>query len=597
MQKTLIFLALLALLCVTQTSGVDVKGFIDAGSSGSKAFRVVGTAAAESTKFSPPASTLLNHATAYTVKPGDVAIGSGTKTFRKDYIKAVLKGRFLDDDTGEVPLQATAGMRIVTRATNDLIYKGKDDTPGICDTKRAGDKVAVPEAGEKCGTIAGTVEAFYEWLAVLKTYKAGTDFKFGIISSGGASAQLAWPMTKEETKKFKEFRKTLDDDSTLPSYAMTNDFPPMFNAINEHSHRYLKNRNWINDFVSYVPYRELPVVHREGFKKDFYALAVVSFLSIGPASRGLGSSPLPDNMFLAGGVVEVTNHLQANDFCQISNVAYDYAKCRHALAVLFKKDLLYSKVAAWFTANHDASIPFYANTAAAGFTHSLKDDLRPAGAKVIAGVINPTHHDVISEEIKAKFEAVVDPINPEACKTAVGTGDAKKCYDALSKWLAMRCTDAALKKIKFNKPTGVPALLSDCGSAFFIDTYYFSFFSTHTVEWPTTGAETNEFLASGAVSGSPLAVKNDYDKTAAPSEAGLTDPTFFQTVDWTIGAMYYYENPGAPFTHLLRVKKGPKDPAPDKHMEGDSGTKATTTKFIEESGRFRLRNILVNNKA
>jgi len=611
MQKTLIFFALVALLCVAQTSAADVTGFIDAGSSGSKVFRVEGSTTTDA-KSSPGISALENINNALAIKNDKNAdvktIAKDTSDFRKQYIKSAMSQVFKAGDKAKdgVPMQATAGMRIVSRSNNALIF---DNTNGVCDTKLDNADVAVPKAGEKCGTIAGTVEAFYEWLAIHKNIKnkdktkpAEMDFKFGIISSGGASAQMAWPLTSAETDKLKKFRADLDKDEKLPKYQMDNEFPPFFNAINDKSRRYLAKRNWLNDFVSYVPYRELPKSFRDEFKKQgFYSLAVVSFLSIGPDKRQ--GKNLADNMFLAGGVNEVTDHLKANDFCKIDNNAYDYAKCRHALTELFKKDYLFSQIAKWFHAVHQKdSIPFYANTPASGYVQVSVNDPRPAGDKFVTGVANPTWHSTIIQEIRDKHDNTPDALNPGACKAEVGDNDARKCYDALSKWLAMRCTNDKLKAIKFNEnPKKKDDFFSSCGASFFADAYYFTFFTTHSIEWPTTAENTkNEFAGDDAANA--LAVKKDFAKDAKPSADGLTEEIRFKPVDWTAGALYYYEDSGAPFTHLLRPKGGKTDPKPEVHREAtdeevqkEKGVKKVF--FVEESGKFKLRDILVNNRA
>ena len=57
-----------------------------------------------------------------------------------------------------IPIMATAGMRLLTKEQNDNVWTA------VCGTKHS-NGYSFPSRGANCGTIPGTREAYYEWLA------------------------------------------------------------------------------------------------------------------------------------------------------------------------------------------------------------------------------------------------------------------------------------------------------------------------------------------------------------------------------------------------------------------------------------------------
>jgi hypothetical protein len=107
-------------------------------------------------------------------------------------------------NAGAVPIVATAGMRMLDQHDNDVVWGGLCGTSG---NKPTGTNYNLAPKGTNCGTISGTTEAFYEYKGYQSKVASGAPYEAdrGTFTIGGASAQIAFPITTpEQEKEFKE---------------------------------------------------------------------------------------------------------------------------------------------------------------------------------------------------------------------------------------------------------------------------------------------------------------------------------------------------------------------------------------------------------
>lgn len=192
-----------------------------------------------------------------------------------------------------VPMMATAGMRLLSLKDNSKIW-GK-----ICGQSSDGYQFAPP--GPLCGTIPGTQEAWYEYLANLATH---TDDKLrAVFTVGGASAQIALPLKSDEVEAFREMMARVSPYCKDLNLAGETDSMPLFN-VKEVSDM----DRCIYDFMDVKEVADIPLTLQGGLRKNSVThVGLISFL-------GLGKQDLQESVTfgVAGGVNSIENWAIAN---------------------------------------------------------------------------------------------------------------------------------------------------------------------------------------------------------------------------------------------------------------------------------------------
>lgn len=326
----------------TATNGSQTVVFIDAGSSGSKVY-----------SYSPEGRAKLEtHCSADHQSAGNVHQGVASLAYAKeecawlinwpdhevftplhertDYSSALLNlladvymsasGKSHVEDVinrDAVPMLATGGMRLLSRAQNDRVWHD------ICGRTGAGFTIA--PHGDKCGTIAGTTEAFYEFLAV--TGVAGN--VSGTFSIGGMSAQISIPLkSSDDVMAFQQLKEsiagelecsalTLADGSQIPSFAGTG-----------------AAHGCIDDFVLFKPRSEIPALSSES---EIEGVGLISFLGM----QGKGS-------LVAGGLNAIKLWSQ-KEGCDGNGTTF--STCVSRLQDALSQDILWKHVTEYFHTN------------------------------------------------------------------------------------------------------------------------------------------------------------------------------------------------------------------------------------------------------
>jgi len=135
---------------------------------------------------------------------------------------------------GSIPILATAGMRLLTNQENREVWNR------VCG-RNVGDYKFAQDGN--CGTISGTQEAYYEFLAAnLKKATPGGPMT-ATVTIGGESAQIAVPLTTPQLGRFAELYQRIKNvvkDCTEIRLPNTNEDPiPIFG----------KNADCVRDFV------------------------------------------------------------------------------------------------------------------------------------------------------------------------------------------------------------------------------------------------------------------------------------------------------------------------------------------------------------
>ena len=190
-------------------TGINAPGllFIDAGSSGSKCTALPGDLSTlKGEKVDPP----LAQMDVGTEEWAPDADGAKYRNLlaaklKKEYALPEIHGGAFSTAANKnaVPVQATAGMRLIDQGANKAIWDkicNKEGTAG-------GDTVKFATAASKrCGTIPGTTEGYFEWVAANQA-------RTGTICSGGASLQIATPFYAEEgVQAFKALIDDIEDE-------------------------------------------------------------------------------------------------------------------------------------------------------------------------------------------------------------------------------------------------------------------------------------------------------------------------------------------------------------------------------------------------
>lgn len=205
-------------------------------------------------------------------------------------------------------MQATAGMRVLPKKLNDDVWGG------ICNIPFEGYKFDV--YGKKCGTIPGAKEAFFEYVAAVEAshveaINAGKPFKAhlrGTFTVGGASAQIAFPITSPETQTaFTALRTQLKgsvfkncESVQLP---LCKKFPDLCKGMDTHVPWFADPEDCSKDFIDFYDAATItgmlpPKVAERVLKAKsgkILGLGLISFL-------GLDGSGNEDSKWIGGGM-------------------------------------------------------------------------------------------------------------------------------------------------------------------------------------------------------------------------------------------------------------------------------------------------------
>jgi len=220
-------------------------------------------------------------------------------------------------------------MRLLSMAENQKVWGY------ICGKSYAG--LTFAPAGDLCGTIPGTTEAYYEYLANAVAGKSKS--LTGTFTIGGASAQIAIPLkTPDDVTAFKEMRTRVASkiDCTklqLPSGEQV----PHFNAIKEGG----PSQECIDDYITFRPREQIVAegnIERNNIQTaQIQGVGLVSFLGL----RGSGT-------IVAGGVNQIHSWAQS-EHCASNETSFN--TCATKLKAALDKDVLFSEVREYFRSN------------------------------------------------------------------------------------------------------------------------------------------------------------------------------------------------------------------------------------------------------
>lgn len=278
--------------------------------------------------------------------PGNVTTASELKTLYAPMVLDavndihVSQGEKKDAaNQGEVPILATAGMRLLSQAENNLVWRD------ICGKKSTRSDYTFAESGRNCGTIPGTEEAYYEWMTNIAAGERRTNT--GTFTIGGASAQIVIPLhTDSQIEGWTKLSQTVveilsSEHKNCKNVKLTDDVNsiPIFSERNgavDYCHKDFVHMRWRREIKLDI----LPANHR--FLSDsLQAVGLVSFLGLGRVSGGIG---------VAGGVnaIEIW---AANNGCGKGmdwSASGRYAGCKQKLLDALEEDLLWVNVRDFF---------------------------------------------------------------------------------------------------------------------------------------------------------------------------------------------------------------------------------------------------------
>jgi len=153
-------------------------------------------------------------------------------------LKADLQGETRENVTitnaQQILMMATAGMRLVSETGNQKAW-GE-----ICSQKIGEFKIA--PIGDGCGTIPGTDEAYYEFLVDTEKRNRPDSVPF-VLTAGGASIQIAMPLSQEDLEKYESIRFDLQEgleEGCKAAKLLNGDQMPIFS----------KSKTCLDDFVA-----------------------------------------------------------------------------------------------------------------------------------------------------------------------------------------------------------------------------------------------------------------------------------------------------------------------------------------------------------
>jgi len=246
----------------------------------------------------------------------------------KTYVSS--SGRHHLDDVqnkGAVPVLATAGMRLLSQPANDKVW-------GYLCGKTSSELTIAP-AGPQCGTIPGTTEAFYEFVANAAQGR-GNRVLTGTFTIGGASAQIAIPLMKpQDVADFNDLQNAISRELDCTKLTLADgSTAPVFNRKREGG----ATKECIDDYITYMPKDAIVVTENIEMQSirvdDIQGLGLISFLGL----RGSGS-------FVAGGLNEIQNWAETQG---CGHQATDFEACVVKLQVALSKDLMWKHVTSYF---------------------------------------------------------------------------------------------------------------------------------------------------------------------------------------------------------------------------------------------------------
>mmetsp|Transcript_59289 Transcript_59289/g.105400 ORF Transcript_59289/g.105400 Transcript_59289/m.105400 type:complete len:613 (+) Transcript_59289:75-1913(+) len=234
----------------------------------------------------------------------------------------------------EVPIWGTAGLRYLTKEANEAIW---NEFCGVNDPTAGGFTFA--SKGDMCGTLPGTLEAYYEFLS---TVADGDSQKLmGTFTVGGGSSQIAVPLLSLEDVKgwqvlIEEVKEIFGNCATLKGkhgkpLAIFKDSDP---------------ENCYKDFIDIVPLgaNNLPdhiKAKSNANLDDLRAIGVISFLGLGHDNGG--------RMGIAGGVSAIEAWARENG-CGTDEKSdeFDFDGCQAKFFKALEKDAFFRKVVHYF---------------------------------------------------------------------------------------------------------------------------------------------------------------------------------------------------------------------------------------------------------
>ena len=318
--------------------------FIDAGSSGSKCTGLNSDLTKmEGKKVEPPLAQMdISNPQEYRHQLADML---------KTEYALVTPGPFTPANKDAVPIQATAGMRLISQQANADIW---DKICGKSGGAAPNTVTFATKESAKCGTIPGTTEGYFEWVA-------GGQSKKGSICSGGASLQIATPLyTDTGVEAFKVLvnkAKSVIDCAKLklqlkPGQTQA-DTAPKFSKGGTCVDDYIKFHEKGSTVIKGCP---AALCGEAGFK----GLAVVSFLGL----QGQGG-------FFYGGINEVSAVMEKD--CK----NLDFAGCKLKYNEELAKDKFFAAVSSWFKEDNRKVTSYKFGTAAANAHYTGLDEDEP----------------------------------------------------------------------------------------------------------------------------------------------------------------------------------------------------------------------------
>jgi len=384
-------------------TGINAPGllFIDAGSSGSKCTALPGDLSTlKGEKVDPP----LAQMDVGTEEWAPDADGAKYRNLlaaklKKEYALPEIHGGAFSTAANKnaVPVQATAGMRLIDQGANKAIWDkicNKEGTAG-------GDTVKFATAASKrCGTIPGTTEGYFEWVAANQA-------RTGTICSGGASLQIATPFYAEEGVQ--AFKALIDDIEGKKLVDCTN-----ITLANGKPAPVFANADTTKCLGDYIKYHEKGSDDIKGCPAelcgaDFKGLGVISFLGL----KGQGG-------FFFGGINEVSAAVEEK--CKDK----DFVECKETFAAELVKDKFYQRIATWFKAKNRQINEYKFGTAAANaHMAGMKSDpaeLGQAVTKAGSGATLEKAVDVLCSKGKGKGKGTGTSIDEAGPLTARPAG-------------------------------------------------------------------------------------------------------------------------------------------------------------------------------
>jgi len=269
-----------------------------------------------------------------------------------------------------VPIMGTAGMRHLSKETNEVIWDS------LCGARDPISGFAFANKSKLCGTIPGTVEAYYEFLSHVA---GGQSSKLmGTFTLGGVSAQIAVPLAGQDVQGWQELmsevKDIFGDCSTLKG---RHSKPLAFfkgSAENTEIHCY-------KDFIDIVPMGEAKLPDHIKAKlsdnfDDLRGIGVISFLGVGHDNGG--------RMGIAGGVESIEAWAQENNCGANENSdKFNIDRCEEEFfKALDEKDAFFKKVVHYFRQSK-LSIHDFAYTTPAAIPSMAITDRDVAGDQVM----------------------------------------------------------------------------------------------------------------------------------------------------------------------------------------------------------------------